>query len=127
MSVSWRISEGLVVLESDEQSAMAEWQSAVTLALISDQFRPGMALLHDARKVERVPDPAEARMRVWFLTTQTRRHGVARWATVVSGPARYGIGRLAEAIVDRDRSAEFRIFLDMAEAEAWLREGLPAS
>ena len=53
---------------------------------------------------------------------QARTHNVGRWATVVAGPANYGMGRMAEALVDHERSVTFRIFSDMTEAEAWLRQ-----
>ena len=86
-----------------------------------------MGLLHDARRMERVPAAEETRVRVWFLLAQTRVHNVARWATVVTGPATYGMGRMAEALVnqlvDHERTVEFRVFTDMIEADAWLRGG----
>jgi hypothetical protein len=88
-----------------------------------------MGLLHDARRMQRVPGPEETRVRVWFLMAQTRAHNVARWATVVAGGATHGMGRVAEALVDQlvdhERSVEFRVFTEMAEAEVWLRQRPP--
>jgi hypothetical protein len=115
-----------VYLESDDQATLDEWESAVSHALGISGSRPILGLLHDARKMERVPGPQETRARVWVLMAQARTHNVARWATVVAGPANYGMGRMAEALtgqlVDHERSVAFRVFTDMTEAEAWLRQ-----
>jgi hypothetical protein len=116
-----------VYLESDEQATLDEWRAAVKEALGSPDYRPGMSVLHDTRRAKRVAFPEEARVRVWFLMAQTRRHNVARWATVVEGLANYGMGRMAEALVDHERSVSFRIFTDMFEAEVWVRERPPAA
>ncbi len=42
---------------------------------------------------------------------------------VVASQAQYGMGRMAEALTENGRSVEFRVFTDLAQAEAWLREG----
>lgn len=121
MPVSWRISEGIVFVESDEQAAFDDWQAAVASALGSSAYRPGMGLLHDARRMERVPTLEEARMRVWFVVVQARTHNVPRWAVVVGGSGGHAMARMAETLTD-DRSVAFRVFTDLAEAEAWIRE-----
>ena len=75
--------------------------------------------------MQRVPSPEETKLRVWFLMAQTRAHNVAKWATLVAAAANYGMGRMAEALTgqlaNNERPVEFRVFTDLAEAEAWLR------
>jgi len=123
MPVSWRISKGIVFLESDEEAIFEEWRLSLEGALTSSDYRPGMGLVHDIRRMGRVPAAAEVLARVYFLARQMRIYGIKRWAIVATGGAAYGMGRIGEAIVDDGPNAElqFRVFRDLAEAEAWAR------
>jgi hypothetical protein len=128
MPVTWRISDGLVYIVSDEQAVLADWQLAVASALASGDYREGMPFLHDARLMRRVPDANELRARVRFGIASARAHSIGKWATVVASPALFGMGRMAEALSDADPAVTYRIFKDfkdLDEAEAWLREGPP--
>jgi hypothetical protein len=118
--VSWRIADGLVILESEGEPTIGDWRAAVDAALAAPGFRAGMGLLHDARRMARVPSPREARARVDFLVGRCRRRGVRRWAVVFGADAQYGMGRLAEAVADSAGIA-FRAFRDPTDAELWLR------
>ena len=84
-----------------------------------------MGLLHDIRRMGRVPAAAEVLARVYSLARQMRIYGIKRWAIVATGAAAYGIGRIGEAIVDDgpDAEVQFRVFRDLADAEAWARGG----
>lgn len=130
MPVSWRISEGLVFLESDRQVTLDEWTSAVDRSLSSNGYRPGMGVVQDWRKTKGIPEARVIRLRIDVLVGRTLARGVNRWAIVVAGDARWeivvtgdasrGTNRTAAPIGGR-RSVEFRVFKDLAEAEAWAR------
>lgn len=127
MAVDWRFSEGLLYIEGDDEATPAESEAAIAAALASPEYRPGTGLLHDARRrATGAPSAAQVKARVLFLVRQAHTYGVTRWATVVVDSASYGMGRMAEVLTtqlaDSSRPVEFRVFTDLAEAEAWLRE-----
>jgi hypothetical protein len=121
MPVSWRIAERYLLLESDEDATFEEWAAAVDAGLRDPGFRPGMGLVHDARRMGRVPSPDEANRRVEFLQRRMERMKISRWAVVVasSRPAQYGMAHMAEAFADV-AGAPFRVFKDdFPDAIAW--------
>ena len=130
MPVSWRISQGVVFLESDRQVTLDEWTSAVSSSLASDGYRPGMGVVQDWRKTRGNPVAKIVRLRVDVLVAPARARGVNRWAIVVAGEARWEIVVTGDACRDADGTAarpgghgsvEFRVFKDLAAAEAWAR------
>ena len=122
VGVSWSVGIA-VLLESDEQATFQEWQAAVDAALRDPAFRRGMGVVHDMRRLIRVPTSAEARARVDFLLGRTRAFQVSRWAIVVSGSAHYGMGRMAEFLTKETLGDGFRVFRDLPEALEWARCG----
>lgn len=118
MPVSWRISHGLIWLESDEAATFEEWQSAIEAALAHPDHRPGMGVIHDWRRLRAAPSTDEIRARARYGATL----GPIRWALVVPGDASYGMGRMAEILTEQ-HAIELRTFRDLAEAEAWARGG----
>ena len=132
MPVSWRISEGVVFLVSDEQVTLDEWTSAIDSALASGGYRPGMGVVQDWRRTKGIPGAKVVRLRVDVLVGRAMARGVNRWAIVVAGDARWDIVITGDAWRGRDRtgeppggrgSVEFRVFKNQAEAEAWARMG----
>jgi hypothetical protein len=119
--VSWQITNGLVQLESDEAATFEEWREATQRALASSSYRPGMGLVHDQRRVVRVPLAGEIEARAYYAAGQMRAHAVRRWALVVKGDAAFGMGRMGEALAND--TVEFRAFMEMAEALTWARGG----
>jgi hypothetical protein len=132
VSVSWRISEDVVFLESDGQATRDEWTSAVDASLASSDHRPGMGVLHDWRRTKAIPGARVIRLRIDVLVERAMARGVKRWAFVVAGDARWelvvtgdtygGTGRTDEGLTGRS-SVEFRVFKDRAAAAAWVRAG----
>ncbi len=118
MPVSWRISDGIVWLESSEPVAFAEWTAAIEAALSDKSYRLGMGILHDQRRLQHGPSMKEAKARVAFVAAR----GIRRWATVAESLDAYGMGRMGEALSDGTSTA-IRAFKEPAAAEAWLREG----
>lgn len=117
MPISWRLFEGVVFLESGEEETLAEWQAAVRSALFG---RANLRMLHDARRRMRTPDVAEVKARLSFLIARVEMHRLGRCALVVGNQANYGLGRMAEALVETNPALDFRVFMEMAEAKAWL-------
>jgi hypothetical protein len=66
----------------------------------------------------RIPSTQEATARAAFVATQSRAHGIARWAAVVAPDAAFGMARMAEAL-SHGMSVEFRAFLTLEEALDW--------
>lgn len=132
MPVSWRISEGVVFLVSDEPVTLDEWTSAVDSSLASGSYRPGMGVVQDWRRTKGIPGAKVIRLRVDVLVGRAMARGVNRWAIVVAGTARWEIVITGDAWRGADRTAappggrgsvEFRVFRNPAEAEKWARQG----
>jgi hypothetical protein len=122
MPVSWRLEDGVVFLDSDEGATYDEWKEAVEAALPVARTEHAYAVVHDLRRMARVPSLKEANARVQLLLRQSKMFGIRRWASIVSGPDNLGMGQTAE-MLGAGESVEFRIFEDAAEAEAWARVG----
>lgn len=118
MPVSWRVTNGLVYLESSEAPTLEEWRAAVEGALASSDYQPGMGVLHDTRLIKRFHSVEEAEERVAFVT----KLGIRRWAVLAESPVGYGLGRLGEGL-SSGTPTEIRAFRDPAKAEAWARGG----
>ena len=120
MPVSWSIRECIVHLESDEAATFEEWTSAVDAALRDSGFKVGMSVVHDLRRMVRVPSAQEAQARSDFLAAKSRACGVVRWAAVVALGAQFGMARMAEVFSDRP-SVTFRAFDSLEDAQRWAR------
>ena len=119
MPVSWRIAGRYVLVDSTDAPTLRDWKDAVDAALADPGFEKGMPLVHDTRRMTRVPMPEEARERVAFLIDRSRKWGIARWAVVVSGTASYGMGRMAQFLSESSRGIEFSVFRELDEAVKW--------
>jgi hypothetical protein len=122
MPVSWRIDEGVVFLEGDEAATFDEWREAVGEALPVAHTECVDVVVHDLRRMARVPSLQETTSRVQVLVRQSKTFGIRRWASIVSGPANLAMAQTAE-MLGAGALVEFRVFEDPAEAEAWARGG----
>lgn len=122
MPVSWRLADGVVFLVSDKAATLDEWKEAVEAALPVAHAQCVDAVVHDLRRMARVPSLQEATARVQLLVRQSRTFGIKRWASVVSGPANLAMAQTGE-MLGAGALVEFRVFEDPAEAEAWARGG----
>jgi len=116
MPVSWRISEGIVRIESSESVTFAEWKAAVDAALASSDYRLGLNVLHDQRRLKDAPSAEEGKARAAYVVAR----GIRRWAVLVGSDVQYGMARLGDAH-SSGTSTEIQAFRDPAEAEAWAR------
>jgi hypothetical protein len=121
MPVSWRIEPPCVLLESLGAPTLEEWKAAIDAALTNPACAPGATVVHDLRRMTRIPDAEEAKSRVAFLAARSRRAGISRWAIVVEGSAHYGMGRMAQILADFEPRIRLRVFRELADAKAWAR------
>ncbi len=118
MPVSWAIAEGLVLLKSDENATFEEWETAVDSALRDPAVVPGMGIVHDLRRLVRVPTVPEAAARAKVVETRSKALSLRRWAVVVTPGVQFGMARMAEAFTELV-DVEFRAFTDPLEARDW--------
>ena len=116
MPVSWRISEGIVRMESSGTVSFFEWKAALDAALASPDYRPGMGVMHDQRLQKDAPSPEEGKSRAAYVVAR----GIPRWAVLVGSDVQYGMARLGDAH-SAGTATEIQAFRDPAEAEAWAR------
>ncbi len=121
MPISWRIANGVVLLESAETATFREWCEALKGFLADPDYRPGMGVIHDWRRLLTASPSTEIMARAEYVTEIPAMKGT-RWALIVAGTVTYGMGRMAEILMETS-SVELRVFRDMAEAEAWVRGG----
>lgn len=119
--ISSRIANGVVLLESAETATFTEWCEAFKGFLADPDYRPSMGVIHDWRRLLTAPPSTEIMARAEYVTEIPAMKGT-RWALIVAGTAAYGMGRMAEILMETS-SVELRVFRDMAEAEAWVRGG----
>jgi hypothetical protein len=120
LPVSWRISEGVVFVESYERATFAQWRAAIVAALAHSDYRPDMGVLHDQRRLMDAISIDEGTARAAFVIAR----GIRRWAVLAGSEVGYGMGRMGEGI-SGGTSTEIRAFRDPVEAEAWARGAKP--
>ena len=121
MPVSWRISNGLVYLESSEGATFEEWRDAVDAAWSAPDFQAGMGIVHDWRKLRAGLPTAEVEKRSDYLVNNAARFGRTRWALLVDNTVAFGMGRMAETLTGSGTG--LRVFRDPVEADVWARGG----
>jgi hypothetical protein len=119
MPVSYSIdtSARLVRLHYDGSPTYREAVVLIISILSDPDFRPGFDIIADRRGV-----PAPTSQYVRSLLEFAYRHrllGESRFALVVDTAASFGMARMAQLIGDGEPTP-IRIFIDLAEAEAWL-------
>jgi hypothetical protein len=110
--------DAFVRLETDDDVTFAEWRAAAEGILANPRYRRGMGVLHDWRRRTRALDAAEIEARSSHLVGS--RFAPMRWALLVERAVDFGMGRMAEALLDAS-AIELRVFQDPVEAEAWVR------
>jgi hypothetical protein len=99
-----------------------EWVSGISAVLRDRSFQSGYGFLSDRRGITDVPRTEYVRSVIDFLRGQCTAIGARRWAILVSGPASYGMARMAQQIGD-DLPFPIEVFTDEAKARRWLSEG----
>ncbi len=123
MPVTWEYLGSVLVLTLEGDYDFNAPVRAFAEALEDPRFRPGTALLIDARlsQVSRTSEDFRTRS-VWMASLQAR--GLAsRCALVISGEAhQVGMAHMAATHLEL-RGMELQIFTDREEALQWLRSG----
>ena len=109
----------LVTLTGARVPDFDEWNATMRRLLADPDFQPGFDFLTDRRMAEAAPTADYLRRAVSFLDLNRKRLGHCRWALVVTGPAAFGMGRMAEALCS-ETSVQMRVFTDLMEAQSWL-------
>lgn len=109
----------LVTLSGARIPDFEEWQGVMRAVLRHPEFQPGFDFLTDRRDAAEAPTADYLRRAVGFLDLQRDALGSCRWALVVTTPASFGMGRMAEALCG-DTSVTARVFTDLGHAHAWL-------
>ena len=121
MSISWRIADGLVRIESSDETTVDEWRGAVDSIPAHVEYRRGMGVLHDFRKLRVAMPIPGMEERVNYLVAHAADFGPTRWAVVVARDVDFGMGRMAQVLLQSGRLIEIRVFRDPGEAEEWAR------
>ncbi len=97
-----------------------EWRSTMETVFANPRYRVGFHFLGDRRRIDTPPERLYIRRIVDWMNTRADMVKGARWATLVSTPASYGMGRVGQAMGEGG-AVDLGVFLDEAEAMRWLR------
>jgi hypothetical protein len=115
----------LVRLNYVGEVGIDEFRTTMTAIFRASSYRPGFGFLSDRRDA-----PASTTEylhgTVAFAAAHQKELAGSRWATVVSIPVNYGLSRMAQNLLEgQERYPMLRVFTDISQAEAWLREPAP--
>jgi hypothetical protein len=102
---------------------LADHRRMIESLLSSPEWRPGTATLFDNRQVRFGDIGFNEVLEVKSLhVSHDARIGNGKSASLMRSDSDYGIGRQLQNLTSGKVSAQIRIFLDEAEAVAWLRD-----
>lgn len=112
---------GIVVLTYTRQPTFSEWAKAMKKVLADPDYRPGLGILSDRRKVGGTADPPTVQAMADWVHAHRDRFANCRWAVVVSpdAVAEYGMARMGSMLFE-PAGIELRAFTDYADAVAWV-------
>lgn len=95
----------------------------LVLAIVSHSaWRPGLPALLDHRALDLGETTLETVQSAGLIHVRYEdRIGDGRAAILMRSPADFGSARQYQSLVEQDTSSKLRIFLDVDEAEAWVR------
>ncbi len=111
---------GLVTFLYRDDPTFEEWTRTMETVFADPRYRPGFHFLGDRRAVDTPPERAYIRRIIEWMDRRAEKVRGARWATLVSTPASYGMGRVGQ-VMGEGGAVELGVFLDEAEAMRWLR------
>ena len=110
----------LVKVDSGQDFPAADDFLAVLDQLGRDPlFGPGFGVLFERRQFTKEPDAQYVRASIENIAARGGKFTQARWASITSHLATYGMGRMAEAIAE-NCGVSYRVFIDEREAMDWL-------
>ena len=122
MTLTYSIDPGsrLVTILYAQHPTIEEWRQTMLRIFADPQYRPGFAFLGDRRAVSTPPDRAYIQGTIEFGEAHRTEFQGARWATLVSTSASYGMARMGQALGEQGPT-ELGAFTDPAAALRWLR------
>lgn len=110
---------GIVRLVIGPSLTLDAWAEALRASCAAPGYRPGFGFLVDRRAA---PPPTVDALRgmIAFIGSNRAQFSGSRWAIVTSGPADYGMARMAQVLAE-DHPTTIQAFEKVEEAEAWLR------
>jgi CheY-like chemotaxis protein len=109
---------GLVHVVYGRTFSFEAWEASMRATFADPAYRPGFGFLIDRRDAV-PPEPADVRRMVAFIGRHRPQISGSRWAFVTSGPADYGMARMAQALAS-DHPTTLRIFETPEAAREWL-------
>jgi hypothetical protein len=98
-----------------------EWAAMMEAIFQEAQYAPGWGFLADRRSLTEAPSKDFIESALRFVSSHQTELAGARWASVVSGPAAYGMVRMGQALADE--LLKVGVFTDLGEAREWLERG----
>ena len=98
----------------------AEMLACVSALRADPALARDMPTLSDMRDIEVAFTPEGVRQMIAIMRTAPTERALAKVAIVVGTDAAFGMGRMFELQADDSNDPDFRIFRDMALADAWL-------
>jgi hypothetical protein len=117
---------GIARLTGTGEVLPAEWVDVMDRILGDPDHEPGMGFLMDRRLVTNTPTTPMIRVATEFFLARAEQLGHCRYASVVSDLAGYGMARM-KSLLAENQAVTVQAFMDLAEAEQWLREPTRAS
>lgn len=105
-----------VIYLSDPTSE--QWYGAMKAVLADPKYQSGFGVLLDRRSVTSPPTTEYIKKCVRFISDHREVIGGGRWAVVTSDLGTYGMGRMAEQLLENQDC--LRAFRSIDEAQMWL-------
>jgi hypothetical protein len=120
MSIEYRIDPrlGRVHVVGDGTLALPDARQLIGDIAVDGEFRPQCDILVDLAQAVCNPSPSDVRTLVRWLPSRNQTN-TNKIAVVVSNSFHYGMARMA-SILATSKQIAFHVFLDVAEAVAWL-------
>src|SRR4051812_19138869 len=118
LTYSIEVEQRLARLQYEGETCFAAWREAMLAMLEDVAFEPGMNILADRRR-SATASAEFVHAVVNFLAENAASFEGARWATIVSSPAAYGMSRMAQTLAS-DLPFPLRVFTEESDALAWL-------
>lgn len=111
----------LVTVRPETHPTAQDWAEVLDRVAADPKFRPGFHVLSNRWHLQVEPDVGYVRATIEAVADRRAAFGRSRFAVLTSHLATYGMARMAEALAE-NRGIEWRVFMDEAQALAWLAE-----
>lgn len=113
----------LVTCRPEGPPSTEDWAELLDRIAADPLFKPGYDVLSDRRHLNVEPDARYVRTTIDAVASRSAAFGASRFAVLTLHLATYGMARMAEALAE-NRGIQWRVFMDEAEANAWLSKAV---